>query len=105
MILPCNYINGLLQVKPPSQVGELLLDMYFSCGYFDGESQAYPCTCGAGGVLFLNEGFIFKFKLRLGIHANYLAELQALKSLPNLANDKIIDKRYVFGDLKLVIKL
>eukprot|EP01018_Ginkgo_biloba_P039380 Gb_12932 [translate_table: standard] len=71
--------------------------------FFHGAAQGIPQICGAGGVLYIDEGLSFKFRAGLGFGTNNFAKLMALKLILLLANEKGFSRLQVFGDSLNVI--
>ena len=91
--------------KPPRNrvpVQEII-DKTFPWGYFDGVAQGDPTVCGAGVVLFLEEGYYFQARWGLGEGTNNKAELLALYMLLLLAHEKGVQKLQIFGDSMIII--
>ena len=59
--------------------------------------------CGAGVVMFLEEGHHFRARWGLGEGTNNKAELLALYMLMLLAHDKGVQKLQIFGDSMIII--
>ena len=80
----------LITPKPPRNrvLVQEIIDKTFPWGYFDGAAQGDPTVCGAGAILFLEEGHYFRARWGIGEGTNNKAELLALYMLLLLAHDK-----------------
>ena len=87
--------NHFLASQSPPRVRlpiQEIIDKSFPWGYFDGAAQGDPSMCGAGAVLFLEEGHFFRARWGLGEGTNNKAELLALYMLLLLAHEEGIQK-------------
>ena len=62
--------------KPPRNriLVQEVIDKSYPCGYFDGVAQGDPTLCGAGAVLFLEEGHYFRARRGIGEGTNNKAK-------------------------------
>jgi ribonuclease HI len=75
-------------VKTPKHVGELLIDISLSRGFFDGASQGPNGFNDVGGLLFISNNQHFNFKVGLDYSSNNCAEMMTFTFLLKIALKK-----------------
>jgi ribonuclease HI len=94
-------LNGFKQPtreKPQRQIVVKQTDKSGKWTYFDGTYQGDPPICGAGGVIYLNDAHVLKFKAGVGRGTNNFAELLDLMLLFMLSAEKGAHKLQICGD-------
>ena len=72
--------------------------------YFNGAARGDPHSCGARGVLFLNDDHILRFRAALGHGTNNFAKLMALELILLFPNERGILRLEVFCNSITIIK-
>ena len=92
------------QDKPPRQIVAEVVNIKGSWAYFNGAAQGDPHSCGTGGVLFLNDDHILRFKAALGHGTNNFAKMMALEPILLFPNERGILRLQVFRNSITIIK-
>jgi ribonuclease HI len=82
-----------------------VIDRPGAWAYFHGVAQDDPQVCGAGGLIYLKDSHVLKFKAGLGRGTNNFSEIiSTLIFSLMLASDKGASKIQILGDSQIVIK-
>eukprot|EP01018_Ginkgo_biloba_P022058 Gb_03022 [translate_table: standard] len=92
------------QDKSPRHIVTEYVNRDGAWAFFDGAAQGDPQICGAGGILYINDFHIIKYRAGLGEGINNYAEPMAIKLVLLLAGEKGVTRMQVFGDILNVIK-